>query len=98
MTGPGPYLDADRLYFLVNAVPALAERLGVLLDRDGNSVAPPAETTLVEEIAALVYARHTTDAYGRWAGLGRRRRASWLTTAEAIVRLAAAPRADGSVA
>jgi hypothetical protein len=89
MTGPDPYLDARRLYFLSNAVPAIAGHLGIVLDRDGNGAAVPEDATLVEAVAALLYARHTTDPFGRWEDIGPLRRAAWLTTAEAVVRLTA---------
>ncbi|MFF3065943.1 hypothetical protein ACFVQ3_15460 [Oerskovia sp. NPDC057915] len=95
MTGPDPYLDAARLFFLSNAVPAIAEHLGIPLDRDGNRAAPSEGSTIVEGIAALVYARHTTDTHGRWADLGPRLRAPWIVTAEAVVGLTAPIDADG---
>ncbi|MDF2848877.1 MAG: hypothetical protein K0R97_2859 [Oerskovia sp.] len=40
MNSPDPYLDARRLYFLSNAVPAIAAHLGITLDTEGN----PTET------------------------------------------------------
>lgn len=90
MTRPDPYLDADRLYVLSNAVPAIAGHLGITLDREGRAIAPPDGASLVEAVAALTYARHTTETHRRWEDLGPRRRADWIATAEAVLRLTAA--------
>ncbi|MFE4466084.1 hypothetical protein ACFRCR_13295 [Oerskovia sp. NPDC056781] len=94
MTGPDPYLDARRLSFLSNAVPVIAGHLGIVLDRDGNGATVPGDATLVEGVAALMYARHTTDTLGHWDDLGPLRRAAWITTAEAVVRLVAPVEAE----
>ncbi|GAA3217976.1 hypothetical protein ACFP63_08790 [Oerskovia jenensis] len=89
MTSPDPYLDANRLYVLSNAVPAIAAHLGLTLDTDGAPIAPT-PGPLVDAVAAHIYARHTENRYTTWDDLSPAGRAPWIATAQGVIQLSTA--------